>query len=113
MTDTPRISVVVPTYNRLDTLRHVIPSLLAQDLRRGEYEVVVADSNSADGTAEYLARVSRDNPLVRHLPGRAPSAGGIAVGPDGSERRRTIGHPGFASLESRGFPADDADRAEI
>ncbi|MDB5028359.1 MAG: hypothetical protein JWO66_2048, partial [Candidatus Eremiobacteraeota bacterium] len=25
----PRISVVVPTYNRLDTLRHVIPSLLA------------------------------------------------------------------------------------
>ncbi len=65
----PRISVVVPTYNRLDTLRHVIPSLLAQDLRRGEYEVVVADSNSTDGTAEYLAGVARDAPFVRHLPG--------------------------------------------
>ncbi len=66
---TPTISVVVPTYNRLDTLRHVIPSLLAQDLRRGEFEVVVADSNSTDGTAEYLAEVARDNPFVRHLPG--------------------------------------------
>ncbi|HEX3452833.1 MAG TPA: glycosyltransferase family A protein [Solirubrobacteraceae bacterium] len=65
----PRISVVVPTYNRLDTLRHVIPSLLAQDLRRGEYEVVVADSNSTDGTAEYLAGVARGAPFVRHLPG--------------------------------------------
>jgi glycosyltransferase involved in cell wall biosynthesis len=65
----PRISVVVPTYNRLDTLRHVIPSLLAQDLRRGEYEVVVADSNSTDGTAAYLAEVAKDSPFVRHLPG--------------------------------------------
>ncbi len=65
----PRISVVVPTYNRLDTLRHVIPSLLAQDLRRGEFEVLVADSNSTDGTREYLAAVSAENPGVRHLPG--------------------------------------------
>jgi glycosyltransferase involved in cell wall biosynthesis len=32
MTDSLRISVVVPTYNRLDTLRHVIPALLAQDV---------------------------------------------------------------------------------
>ena len=66
---TPRISVVVPTYNRLDTLRHVIPSLLAQDLRRGEFEVVVADSNSTDGTADYLAEVAKNAPFVRHLPG--------------------------------------------
>ena len=69
MTDQPRISVVVPTYNRLDTLRHVIPALAAQDLRRGEFEVVVADSNSTDGTAEFLAEVAREHPFVRHLPG--------------------------------------------
>ncbi|HEX3468627.1 MAG TPA: glycosyltransferase [Candidatus Elarobacter sp.] len=64
-----RISVVIPTYNRLDTLRHVIPSLLAQDLPRGDYEVVVADSNSTDGTAEYLAGIAREHPFVRHAPG--------------------------------------------
>ena len=64
-----RISVVIPTYNRLDTLRHVVPSLLAQDLPPGDFEVVVADSNSTDGTAEYLAGVAREHPFVRHVPG--------------------------------------------
>src|SRR5579885_949153 len=64
-----KISVVVPTYNRLETLRVVIPSLLAQDLPPESYEIIVADSNSNDGTAEYLAEVARAAPRVRHLPG--------------------------------------------
>jgi glycosyltransferase involved in cell wall biosynthesis len=65
----PEISVVVPTYNRLDTLAHVIPTLLAQDLPASEFEVLVCDSNSTDGTAEYLASVHAQHPNVRHLPG--------------------------------------------
>jgi glycosyltransferase involved in cell wall biosynthesis len=64
-----RISVVIPTYNRLDTLRHVIPALLAQDLRADQFEILVADSLSNDGTKEYLAEVARTDPRVRHLPG--------------------------------------------
>jgi glycosyltransferase involved in cell wall biosynthesis len=63
------LSVVIPTYNRLDTLRHVIPSLLRNSLRAERYEVIVADSNSSDGTAEYLAGVAAEYPRVRHLPG--------------------------------------------
>ncbi len=59
------ISVVIPTYNRLETLQHVIPSLMSQSIAPERYEVIVADSNSNDGTAEYLAR----EPRVRHLPG--------------------------------------------
>jgi GT2 family glycosyltransferase len=69
MTDTLRISVVIPTYNRLDTLRYVIPALVGQDIRPDAFEVIVADSNSTDGTAEYLADVARTSPNVRHLPG--------------------------------------------
>jgi GT2 family glycosyltransferase len=69
MTDLLEISVVVPTYNRLDTLRYVIPSLVAQDLRPDAFEVIVADSQSNDGTAEYLAEVARSAPNIRHLPG--------------------------------------------
>jgi glycosyltransferase involved in cell wall biosynthesis len=65
----PEISVVIPTYNRLDTLRHVIPSLLRQDLRAERYEVIVADSNSNDGTAEFLAGVTAQDARLRHLPG--------------------------------------------
>jgi GT2 family glycosyltransferase len=64
-----RISVVIPTYNRLDTLHHVIPALLAQDLRSDAFEVVVADSRSNDGTAQFLAEIAREAPNVRHVPG--------------------------------------------
>jgi GT2 family glycosyltransferase len=69
MTDQLHISVVVPTYNRIDTLRYVIPALVAQDLRPDAFEVIVADSRSNDGTAEYLAEIARSSPNVRHLPG--------------------------------------------
>ncbi len=69
MTDKLAVSVVIPTYNRLDTLRSVIPSLIAQDVRPDVFEVIVADSLSTDGTAAYLAEIARTNPNVRHLPG--------------------------------------------
>ncbi|MGP6192653.1 MAG: glycosyltransferase family 2 protein [Vulcanimicrobiaceae bacterium] len=65
----PELTVVIPTYNRLDTLRHVIPSLLASDLRPELYEIVVADSNSNDGTADFLRDASAEHANVRHLPG--------------------------------------------
>jgi GT2 family glycosyltransferase len=62
-------SVVIPTYNRLDSLQEVIPSLLRSDVRPDRMEIVVADSNSNDGTSDYLAAVARRHPSVRHLPG--------------------------------------------
>ncbi len=63
------LTVVIPTYNRLETLQHVVPSLLAQTLAPDRYEIVVADSRSNDGTAEYLAAVAREHARVLHLPG--------------------------------------------
>src|SRR5271166_5779912 len=66
-----KLSVVVPTYNRVDTLREVLPSLLGQTLPAREYEIIVADSRSADGTAELIARLAQaaGAPALRHLPG--------------------------------------------
>jgi len=63
------ISVVIPTYNRLETLRVVVPALLANTLDGERYEIIVADSNSNDGTAEYLAGIATAHPNVRHVPG--------------------------------------------
>lgn len=63
------ISVVVPTYNRLDTLRHVLPTLQAQDLEAERYELLVCDSNSTDGTAEYMAQMEEKYPTLRRLAG--------------------------------------------
>jgi len=63
------LSVVIPTYNRLETLRVVVPALLANTLEPERYEIVVADSNSNDGTAEYLATLAAEHPNLRHVPG--------------------------------------------
>jgi GT2 family glycosyltransferase len=63
------VSVVIPTYNRLETLAYVLPTLLAQNLAPSQYELLVCDSNSGDGTAEYLAHVQAEHRGVRYLPG--------------------------------------------
>ncbi len=50
---TPRISVLVPTFNGLEDLRRLIPALFAQEVKGG-LEVRVLDSESSDGSAEFL-----------------------------------------------------------
>ena len=89
------ISVVVPTYNRLDTLRHVIPALLAQDVGPSAFEVIVADSHSTDGTAEYLAEVAASASQ------RAPSARGRTPGARRAQRRHRRGARRARALHRR------------
>lgn len=48
------VSVILPTYNRLDRLRAVICALEAQDYPTIAFEVIVISDGSTDGTAEYL-----------------------------------------------------------
>ncbi len=76
-----RFSVIVPTYNRRESLRHTIQALLAQT--HADHEILVADDGSDDGTAELLVGF----PGVRHLrlahagPAAARNAGiGAAAG---------------------------------
>ena len=44
-----QVSVVIPTYNRLATLRQTLNALAAQTQRA--VEVIVVDDGSTDGTA--------------------------------------------------------------
>ncbi|MDW5328810.1 glycosyltransferase [Plantactinospora sp. KLBMP9567] len=50
----PRISVIVPTYNRAEDLRLTLESLCGQTLPVDQYEVVVADDGSRDGTRSIV-----------------------------------------------------------
>ena len=52
----PAFSIVVPTYERVALLRETVASALGQE-GFDDYEVVVVDDGSADGTWEYLQGV--------------------------------------------------------
>jgi teichuronic acid biosynthesis glycosyltransferase TuaG len=51
-----RISVVIPTYNRIGTVRAAVDSALAQSLPPSE--VIVVDDGSTDGTERLFSRAS-------------------------------------------------------
>lgn len=54
MSERPTLSVIVPTFNRVDRLRRVLTALSVQELEV-DFEVVVVSDGSTDGTDEYLA----------------------------------------------------------
>ena len=62
-----KLSVVLGTYNRLDSLRRCIDSIRAQTLT--PTVVYVTDAGSIDGTVEYLSAIASDD-LVPLLIGR-------------------------------------------
>ena len=55
---TPELSVVIPTYNRKDTLSRVLEGLGSQTLPVASYEVIVVDDGSRDGTPRFLTEFS-------------------------------------------------------
>jgi GT2 family glycosyltransferase len=71
----PHISVVVPTYNRLGRLRHVIAALEQQAYPSDAYEVIIVSDGSTDGTHSYLEALG-SKMRVRWFPqaNRGPAA---------------------------------------
>lgn len=53
MSLTPRVSIVLPTYNRATTLRRAIDSVLAQSV--DDFELIVVDDASTDATTAVLS----------------------------------------------------------
>jgi glycosyltransferase involved in cell wall biosynthesis len=48
----PKISVVIPTYNRASLLYHSLSSLVRQTIPKSEFEVIVINDGSKDNTHE-------------------------------------------------------------
>lgn len=72
------VSVIIPTYNRLDTLQRAIESALAQDYPVSE--IIVVNDRSTDGTEEYLAGETRVSSITneRNLGSQGSRNRGIA-----------------------------------
>jgi glycosyltransferase involved in cell wall biosynthesis len=80
----PIVSVVVPAYNREHHLARTLDSVLAQTM--DDWECIVSDDGSTDGTGEVARRYAAADPRIR-----------VVGGPNG----------GVAAARNRGFTATD------
>ena len=82
MTDSPTVSVVIPTYNRADVLPRAIESVFEQTFQ--DFEIVVVDDGSTDDTETVVA--SYDDERLTYI--RQPNQGANAARNRGIERAR-------------------------
>jgi len=71
----PRVSCLLPVYNGEAFLREAIRSIQAQSFT--DFEIVVVDDGSTDGTPEILAQLASDDPRIRVR--RQPNGGIVAA----------------------------------
>lgn len=71
----PRLSIIIPTFNRRELLLKLLDAVNTLQAEPGELEVIVVDDGSTDGTREVLA-LRRDAFPVRWVPqaSQGPSA---------------------------------------
>lgn len=62
----PNISVIIPTYNRLNKLSQALASIGRIDFDENDYEVIVVDDGSTDGTCEYINDLKKKVPFKLH-----------------------------------------------
>ena len=68
----PKVSVIIPTYNRLPMLKEAVESVLSQDFE--DFELIVVDDGSTDGTADEITRYGGRVKLLQHKENRGVSA---------------------------------------
>lgn len=62
----PVVSVVIPTFNRVELLHQCLTALESQQMTKGAFEILVVDDGSTDGTIELLETRSNASPsLIR------------------------------------------------
>ena len=96
MTDAPRVSVVIPAYNAAWCVGRAIDSVLAQTFR--DFELIVVDDGSTDGTAAVLARYDDALRIVSKPNGGMSSARNAGI------RAATGDYVAFLDADDRWMP---------
>ena len=58
-----KISVIIPTFNRIDLLKRAIDSVLNQSIK--PYEIIVVDDGSTDGTSDMIQQKYKSIKLIQ------------------------------------------------
>jgi dolichol-phosphate mannosyltransferase len=75
-----KLSVIIPARNEAETIERTLEEISANLDRKGiDYEVIVVDDASSDGTAAVVDRFGERNPRVRSLRSHFSNGFGFAV----------------------------------
>jgi len=58
-------SMVILSYNRFDELSRNLPRLLSERHCPDEFEIIVVDNNSTDGSREFLIALQKEHPEIK------------------------------------------------
>lgn len=72
------ISIIIPCYNRVNTIRTAIDSVLNQTIKC-DIEIIVSDDGSNDGTLELLAEIYGPRVTIVRRPGNCQTHGAAAA----------------------------------
>jgi dolichyl-phosphate beta-glucosyltransferase len=79
-TAAPAVSLVIPAYNERERLSRTFPRILAYLQALGlDYEIIIVDDGSIDGTAEAVRDMATGNPRVRVIRHERNAGKGRAV----------------------------------
>lgn len=112
-----RIMAMLPTYNEAENIKPLIEEILALG---PEYEALVADDNSPDGTWRIAGDMAKENPRV-HLLHRTASKGRGTAGAEGLREAVRLGADRVIEMDAdfshhpRFIPAlaEAAERADV
>jgi glycosyltransferase involved in cell wall biosynthesis len=74
----PRVAVLISTHQRQHYLTELLRTLEQQELPKNQFEVVIVDDGSTDGTWDILSGAAAETEMrllvLRHAPNRGPAA---------------------------------------
>lgn len=62
----PKYSIIIPTCNGIKYIETCIETIISQDYK--DFELILSDDNSTDGTREYLGKLNHPNIVVIYPP---------------------------------------------
>jgi len=75
----PRVSFLLSTFNRRDVVLHTLDRLYSCGLQRSDFEVLVVENASSDGTAEAVRLQFPSATLLRESVNRGPCAKNVGL----------------------------------
>jgi len=65
MKKTPKLSIIMPTYNRAQFIKDAIDSVLSQDYK--DFELIIINDGSTDNTREIVEKYQKSDPRIIYL----------------------------------------------